>query len=155
MTYEYYFYDSDSRYTPWKLLHVEDSSLGLSKTSQNYGIPTKSSRATQVYDMAGAVNVFNLKINRVDYEEAVCNWDFMFEPVITKDGARYKGIDQFLAQLQTSRPYYLWVKWTGPGSDPGLRVAGKFKVSITGIEYSYDYQTPGTAEITLKLVERR
>ena len=68
--YKYYFWDpNNSQYQAWEFKHVEKIQFAINKTSQPYGIPTKSSSATQVFENQGPVATFQLNFVRFDYEE--------------------------------------------------------------------------------------
>lgn len=147
-----------SQYQIWDILHVEDISFGINKPSQPYGIPTKSSSATQVFENQGPIATFQIKFVRFDYEEDVPNWDFMYTKDYKKNGKRYKGIDWYTAQLQTTRPYRFAIRWVDDNidsSDPGTIPTGDWKVSVTAIKYSIDSTNPGMAEFNISLTERR
>lgn len=166
--YKYMLWDpNESRYSMWELKHVESFKAGISKSSQARGIPTKSSGATQVFEMQGPVATFELSFTRFDYEEDVPNWDFLF----TKDyivrsssnadniGKRYKGIDWYTARLQTTRPYRFAIVWVpdsiDPEEDPGLIPTGSWNVAVTNITYDVDSTQHGMGSFRINLTERR
>lgn len=160
--YKYYIWDpNESRYSPWELKHVESVRFGISKTSNARGIPTKSSSATQVFEMQGPVATFEISFVRFDYEEDVSNWDFVFakDYIVRSTGKKYKGIDWYTSKLQTTRPYRMAIVWIADGidfeSDPGLVPTGSWKVAVTNISYEFDSTTPGAGTFKISLTERR
>ena len=74
------------------------------------------------------------------------------------NGKRFKGLDWYTAQLQTTRPYKFKIYWENDNidtSDPGTVPVGEWKVSVTGIHYAIDSTNPGKAEFSINLTERR
>ena len=155
MAYKFRFNDPRGGYSPWEFKHVENISIGISKNATAFGLPTKSSSATQVFDMSGAVRTFSLTFVRFDYEEDISNWDFFFKQNTMHGNKIYKGLDWFTAQLQVTRPFRFQITWVGSEPDPGQIVTGTWNVSVTGTTYEIDKSTPGMGKFTLDLVERR
>ena len=157
--YRYFLWDpNNSQYQVWELKHVEKIEFGINKQSQAYGLPTKSSSATQVFENQGPVATIQLEFVRFDYEEEISNWDFMFAKDYKKNGKRYKGIDWYTAQLQTTRSYRFGITWTNDefdSSDPCLFPVNTWKVSVTNISFSIDSTNPGKGEFSISLTERR
>ena len=170
--YRYFLWDPNSpAYQVWELKHVESIKFVVSKQSQAYGLPTKSSSATQVFDTQGPIASFQLSFTRFDYEEEISNWDFMFAKDLKKGGKRYKGIDWYTSQLQTTRPYKFAITWSennldtlsNPTDSQGRPVSvdlgqiptGNWKVSVTNITFAIDSENPGKASFSINLVERR
>ena len=135
MAYRFRFNDPKGGYTAWEFKHIEGIDIDITKSSSEFGLPTKSSMATQVFDMAGAVRTFSLTFTRFDYEEDVSNWDFMFTKN-NKVGAKlYKGLDWFTSQMQVTHPYRFQIAWTGTEPDPEQLPTGTWNVSVTNITY--------------------
>ena len=156
--YRYWLWDPNTQYTAWELKHVEKIKFTLNKPSQAYGIPTKSSSATQVFENQGPIATIQISFTRFDYEEEVPNWDFVFTKDYKKNGKRYKGIDWYTAQLQTTRPYKFAINWENDNidtSDPGLFPVGEWFVSVTNEGFSMDPNNPGKMELSISLTERR
>ena len=170
--YRYFLWDPNNPlYQVWELKHVETIRFTVSKQSQATGLPTKSSNATQVFEMQGPTAQFQLSFVRFDYEEDVSNWDFMFTKDYKKNGKRYKGIDWYTAQLQTTRPYKFAITWDENNLDTlcnpldsnnqpiaselGQIPLGNWKVSVNNISFSIDAENPGKASFSITLTERR
>ena len=166
--YRFYLWDpNNSQYQVWELKHVESLDFNLSKTSQAYGIPTKSSSATQVFENQGPIAQFTIEFVRFDYEEEVPNWDFMYtKDYKLNDGRRFQGIDWYTSRLQTTRPYKFAIVWENDAvdsdGDPGRlpnptnNITGNcWKVSVNNINYSFDYNNPGMGKFSITLTERR
>ena len=160
--YKYYLWDpNDSKYTRWELKHVESITFKLSKQSTARGIPTKSTNATQVFEMQGPIATIDISFVRFDYEEDVSNWDFLFtkDYIVRSTGERYKGIDWYTSRLQTTRPYKLAIVWANDGidseGDPGLVPTGAWKVAVTNISYDLNTENPGMGSFKISLTERR
>jgi hypothetical protein len=158
--YKYFIWDpNNSQYQIWELKHVESIRFGLSKTSQPYGIPTKSSSATQIFENQGPVGQFSLDFVRFDYEEEVPNWDFMYARDYKSGGKRYQGIDWYTSRLQTTRPYRLAIIWEGDNidgqTDPGIYPTGVWNISINNITYSTESTNPGMGKFSITFTERR
>ena len=155
MVYRFRFNDPKGGYTAWEFKHIEGIDIDITKSSSEFGLPTKSSVATQVFDMAGAVRTFSLTFTRFDYEEDVSNWDFMFTKN-NKVGAKlYKGLDWFTSQMQVTHPYRFQIAWTGTEPDPEQLPTGTWNVSVTNITYDIDSTAIGMGKFTIDLVERR
>lgn len=150
---------SESQYQYWTLKHVESIRFSLNKSSQPYGIPTKSSSATQIFENQGPTCQINLDFVRFDYEEDVPNWDFMFTKGYKVGSAKYKGIDWYTSKLQTTRPYRLIIYWERDfldgTTDPGIVPTGTWDVSINSISYNMSPTNPGMGEFSITMVERR
>lgn len=157
MTYIFRFNDPRGNYTAWEFKHVESISMNFTKSATVVGLPTKSSMATQVFDMAGAVRKFSITFTRFDYEEDVSNWDFLYTKNNRVGNKIYKGLDWFTSQMQVTRPYRFQIAWKdeGDGEDPGQLPTGTWNVSVTGVSYDVDNSTFGMGTFTLDLTERR
>lgn len=156
--YRYWLWDPNTNYQPWELKHVEKIKFSVNKSSQAYGLPTKSSSATQVFENQGPIATIQLSFTRFDYEEDVPNWDFMFTKDYKKNGLRYKGIDWYTSRLQTRYPYKFSITWTDDNidaGDPGLFPVGEWLVGVTNVGFSTDSSTPGKMEFSISLTERR
>lgn len=166
--YKYVLWDpNESKYSYWELKHVESLDFHLSKQSTARGIPTKSSNATQVFEMQGPIASFDIDFVRFDYEEDVPNWDFLFtkDYIVRSTGNRYKGIDWYTAKLQTTRPYKFAIYWvpdgvdspnqSDPTADPGLIPTGEWKVAVTNISYEVNSTEAGMGSFKISLTERR
>lgn len=159
--YKYYLWDpNESKYSTWELKHVESIKFGLAKQSNARGVPTKSSGATQVFEMQGPVATFDLNFVRFDYEEDVPNWDFVFakDYIVRSSGNRYKGIDWYTSRLQTTRPYKFAITWVPDGldsEDPEVVTTGVWKVAVTNISFDLETGTPGMGSFRIALTERR
>ena len=158
--YRYFIWDpNNSQYQIWELKHVESIRFGLAKTSQPYGIPTKSSSATQIFENQGPVGQFSLEFVRFDYEEEVPNWDFMYTKDYKVGGKRYQGIDWYTSRLQTTRPYRFAIVWEGDNidgqNDPNMYPTDTWNVSINNISYSTESTNPGMGNFSITMTERR
>lgn len=158
--YRYFIWDpNNSQYQIWELKHVESIRFGLSKTSQAYGIPTKSSSATQVFENQGPVGQIAVDFVRFDYEEDVPNWDFMYAKSYKVGSRRYQGIDWYTSRLQTTRPYKFAIVWEADAidgaNDPGIAPTGTWNVSINSISYSTTSVNPGMGSFSIGMTERR
>ena len=155
MAYIFRFNDPRGGYSPWEFKHVESIDIGMSKNVSVFGLPTKSSMATQTFDMAGAVRTFSLKFTRFDYEEDISNWDFMYTKNNKVGNKLYKGLDWFTSQLQVTRPYRFQIAWVGDEPDPKQIITGTWNVSFTGVSFNINSDNPGMGTFTIDLVERR
>lgn len=155
MGYRFRFNDPQGGYSAWELKHVENVSMGFSKTTVAYGLPTKSSNATQVFEMAGAVRKFSITFTRFDYEEDVSNWDFMFTKNNRVGNKIYKGLDWFTARLQVTHPYRFQIAWDGDGEDPKQLPTGTWDVSIIKTSYDIGNGELGMGKFSIDFVERR
>lgn len=158
MGYTFYFGDSDASYTPWTIQHLESFKTEIKKSVTAYGLPTKSSQASQIFDMQGPVRTFSFSFTRMDYEEDVSNWDFMYTKVSVANGKKYQGLDWFTARMQVTHPYILLITFTADSDTPadtGIIPVGKYYVSVTSI--TCEMSTPGSGMMTysLELTERR
>lgn len=158
--YKYHIWDpNNAQYQIWELKHVTSVDMEISKTSQAYGIPTKSSSATQIFEMQGPIAKIDISFVRFDYEEDVPNWDFMYTKDYIKNGKRYKGIDWYTASLQTTKPYRFAIVWEPDNidgsADPGIIPTGTWNVSVTAVGYSFNSREPGSGSFDISLVERR
>lgn len=148
-----------SRYKEWEIPHVSSIKVSVKKQATAFGVPTRSSDDSQIFDMGGPVRTFSISFQRMDWEEEICNWDFMYSKSI-KDhsGNEYIGIDEFTGQLQTMRPYRLQIYWQGDAPsdiDPGQITTGRWNVSLTRISMELSPTTPGQADFSLDFTERR
>lgn len=155
MAYRIRFNDPSGGYTAWELKHVEDITIEISKNVTVFGLPTKSTNATQVFDMAGAVRTFTLQFVRFDWEEEVSNWNFLFTKNNRVGNKIYKGLDWFTAQLQVTHPYLLQIAWVGDEDDPEQLPTGTWNVSVTGISYTLSKDNPGMGSFSIDFTERR
>lgn len=159
--YRYYISDPyNATYSEWELKHVQSIDFSLEKNSRAYGLPTKSSSATQVFEMQGPVCSISIKFVRFDYEENVSNWDFMYAKDYRVGSRRYRGLDWYTSRLQTTRPFRLAIVWTndepnGETGDPGTTPTGIWNISVKSVSYTISSSNPGMGTFSIDMVERR
>ena len=145
-------------YTAWELNHVTSMKFSIKKELTTYGLPTKSTNATQSFEMKGPVQQISISFVRFDYEEPISNWDFMYKQNINLNGKLYKGIDWYTSRMQTTRPYKFAIQWVPDyvgDTDPECTPTGIWNVSITGIDFQIDNKNMGMATFSIDMVERR
>ena len=59
------------------------------------GIPNKPASRTQIFDTGGAVRTIKISGKRYDNEEAVSNWDFIYNQFNVAKDSEYKGKDEY------------------------------------------------------------
>lgn len=85
----------DAYLCPWELKHVESISVTISGQTSTMGIPNKPASRTQIFDTGGAVRTIKVSGKRYDNEEAVSNWDFIYNQFNVAKDSEYKGKDEY------------------------------------------------------------
>ena len=117
---------------PWELKHVESISTTISGQTSTMGIPNKPASRTQIFDTGGAVRTIKISGKRYDNEEAVSNWDFIYNQFNVAKDSEYKGKDEYT---------YIGISWL-LSTIPVLLKGYTFNIRSSGMaDFRYPFKT--------------